>query len=234
MNLPLPSYLSLRYESEVEKEYISGLVYQFEMARDIGSYHLALFAYHLLFMVFIYQTILKCRIWKINEFSLALTFFSADKRKEYAETNSVYTFSEIPERSIFEFLNLFQSCEETVSKCKKNIIDYRNNNLGHANLFLVSEEEFNKKTEEYDQISGEIHDLTQKELSKIFSEYISSIEPDEETTKDDLELNLIIPNRLSDQDLEKLAIECKIKPTLQKEKISKIIQDDFGVYVEIV
>lgn len=229
----LPSYLSLRYESEVEKEYITGLVYQFEMARDMGSYHLALFAYHLLFMSYAYQVIHKIKKWMPDRFYDALIQSSAEKKKEYFEAKSPWVFSEIRESSIFEFMNLLQVCEVEVKKCK-NVVKQRNNGFGHATGVLVSEEEFERKVEEYDQIALEIHKLTHTELAKIFDHYMANIESDEEITKDNLELNLIIPNRLSDQDLEKLAAECIIRATPQKEKISKIIQDGFGVFVEIV
>ncbi|MFZ2975419.1 MAG: hypothetical protein WA055_02180 [Candidatus Moraniibacteriota bacterium] len=230
---PLPSYFSLRYESEVEKEYIVGLVGQFENAKITDSYHLALFAYHLLFMSFVYQTVHKIKKWMPDRFCDALIQSSAEKKKEYFEARSPWVFSEIRESSVFEFLNLLQICNGEVKKCK-NIIKQRNKGFGHATGVLVSEEEFERKVNEYDQIAQEIHKLTHAELAKIFDEYIADIDQNEEVIKDDIELNLIIPNRLSDQDLEKLAAECLIKPTLQKEKISKIIQDDFGVFVEII
>lgn len=230
---PLPSYLSLRYESEVEKEYITGLVDQFEMARSVESFHLALFAYHLLFMSYAYQVIHKIKKWMPDRFYDALTQSPANKRKEYFEAGSPWVFAEIPESSIFEFLNLLRLCHDEVGKCK-SAVKQRNNGFGHATGVLVSEEEFERRIAEYDKIAGEIHKLTQKELSKIFGEYLANIESEEELTKDDLELNLILPHRLSDQDLENMAAECLIKTTPQKEKMSKILQDDFGIFVEIV
>jgi len=230
---PLPSYLSLRYESEIEENYISGLVYQYEMARDTGSYHLALFAYHLLFMSYAYQTIHKIKKWMPDRFYDALIQSPADKRKEYFEANSPWIFAKIPERSIFEFFNLLQTCGMEVKKCK-NAVDFRNDGFGHATGILISEDEFERRIEEYDEMAGKIHGLTQKELCKIFEEYISSIESDDEITKDELELNLILPNRLSDHDLERLAVECLIKTTPRKNKISKIIQEDFKIFVEII
>jgi len=233
MVTPLPSYLSLRYESEVEKEYISGLIDQFEMARSVGSFHLALFAYHLLFMSFAYQIIHKIKKWMPDRFYDALIQSPAIKRKEYFEANSPWVFAEIRESSIFEFFNLLRTCDGEIGKCK-SAVKQRNNGFGHATGVLVSEDEFERRINEYDKIAGEIHKLTQKELSRIFGEYISAIESDEEITKDDLELNLILPNRLSDQDLENLAAECMIKVTPQKEKISKILQNDFRIYVEII
>lgn len=231
MYSPLPSYLSLRYESEEEQKYITGLIDQFEYAKMTKSYHLALFACHLIFMIFVYQTIYKAKLWKPKQFSLAFTTSPADKRKQYIETTSIYAFVEIPERTVFELLNLFKECEMVVSKCKKQTVDYRNNNLGHANLYIVSEEEFNNKIEEYEQIALEVHRLTHNELDKIFDEYLKSMDTEIELTRDDMEIDLIGPNRLSDKDLESLASECLITTDLKKKQISKILQDDFGVYI---
>ncbi|MFZ1074980.1 MAG: hypothetical protein WAN50_01255 [Minisyncoccia bacterium] len=50
----LASYLSLRYESGEEQKYLEGLKAQYLSAIDSESYHMALFAYHLLFMSFVY------------------------------------------------------------------------------------------------------------------------------------------------------------------------------------
>jgi hypothetical protein len=232
---PLPSYLSLRYESEAEREYIAGLIHQFEMARDIESYHLALFAYHLLFICLFYQIFYKLKIWMPEKHHLALVSFSSDRRKKFREAMSPtdYAHNENKESSFFEFLNIFCDCENVVGKCKA-LVKYRNNRLGHVNYLLVSEESFWEKVAEYDGVAMEMQKLTHIELDKTFSEYITKIDPTLEITKDDIETDLIIPNKLSDQDLEKLAIECLIKPTAQKEKISKIIQDDFKIFIEII
>lgn len=226
------SYLSLQHESKEEQKYILGLISQFESAKNSNSYHLALFAYHLIFMVFVYQTIYKAKLWKLEQFTLAFITSPTDKRKQYVEASSVYAFSEIPERTIFNLLNLFGECELVVSKCKKQIVDYRNDNLGHANLYIVSEEEFENKVEEYDQIASEIHQLTHIELAKIFDEYFQSADPTLELTRDDIEIDLIIPHRLSDKDLESLASECLAAADPKKEYVSKILRNDFGIYLE--
>lgn len=234
MDYSLLSYLSLRYESEEEQKYIVGLINQFQNAQESGSYHLALFAYHLLFMVFIYQTIYKAKLWKPEQYNLAFLAKPADERKRYLETKSIYAFAEMNERSVFELLNLFMVCDPTVSKCKKQIVDYRNNNLGHANLYIVSEKEFENKITEYDQVASEIHELTHNELSKIFAEYFESVDPEIVQTKDDIEINLIVPNRLSDKDIESFASECLITPDFKKERVTIILRDDFGVSVQLL
>ncbi len=232
MNSPLPSYLSLRYESEEEQKYITGLVDQFEYAKMTKSYHLALFACHLLFMSFVYQTIFKTKKWMPERFKDALIQSPADSRKKHHESTSPWSFSVFPERSVFELLNLLRACEKEVSKCKK-IIQYRNDGFGHATGILISEEEFEKKIEEYEQVALDIHRLTHDELDRIFYEYFDSIDPTLIQTKDDIEINLIGPSRLSDKDMECFAFECLTSPDLKKKQISKILEDDFGINVSI-
>ena len=229
MNPSLSSYLSLRQDGE----YIIGLNSQFEMARAVESYHLALFAYHLLFMTFIYQTLHKVKIWMPERFSDALIQSPAEKRKKHKDNSSIWTFSEFQESSVFELLNLLRVCEDEVSRCKK-IIKFRNQGFGHATGVLVSAEEFENKVDEYDQMASEIHQLTHNDLDRIFNAYFKSIDPALELTKDDIEIDLIIPNRLSDRDLESLASECLVAPDSRKRLVMKILQDGFGVYVEEV
>jgi len=231
MNSPIFTYLSLRYESEEEQNYISGLVNQFEKAKLSESYHLALFAYHLLFMTFVYQTMFKIKKWMPNRFSDALIQSPADKRKKHWESLSTWSFSEFPESSVFELLNLLKACEDKVARCKR-IIRYRNSGFGHATGVLISEEEFEKKIEEYDTVALEIHDLTHNELENIFNEFLNALDPELEQTKDDIENYLIVPNRLGGKDLESIASNCLIATDKQKEKVSKILRDDFGVYLE--
>lgn len=230
---PLLSYLSLQYESEVEKEYVAGLLDQFEMAKNVGSYHLALFAYHLLFICYFYQIFYKLKIWMPKKHHLALVSFNSERRVKFREATSPtdYAHNENKESSFFEFLNVFCDCEDIVSKCKA-LVKYRNTRLGHVNYLLVDEEAFQKKIEDYDKIAGEIQAITHSELDRIFSEYIARLDPSLKITKDDIETDLVIPNKLSDKDLECLAAECFIRPTAKKRKIAKVLQDDFGVYME--
>lgn len=235
MNTPLPSYFSLQYENEEEEKYISGLINQFETARDTGSYHLALFAYHLLFICYFYQTLHKLKIWMPEKHHIAMVSFNKERREKFREaTNPTdYAHNENSESSFFEFLNIFCDCGEIVANCK-NLVKYRNIRLGHVNYLLVSEESFEKQIEDYDRVAFEIHQLTHDELARIFDEYFKSIDPEMEQTRDDIEINLIAPNRLSDKDLESLAAECLTATDSKKKKVFKILQDNFNIYIEPV
>jgi len=233
MGYPLNAYFSL-HGSETEQNYIRGLFDQFESAKTMGAYHLALFAYHLLFMCFLYETLYKIKLWFPVEHNMAFVSFSAQQRKKFrdAKNSTDYVGEHNRERSLFEFLNIFCDCETLVSKCK-SLVDFRNNNLGHANYALVDEFGFEKKIAEYDQTAEKIHGITQKRLAAVFDEYATKIETTgEEITKDTLELDLIIPNSLSDADLGDLAAECGLKGGREPyRRIGTVLRDDFGVEV---
>ena len=112
-------------------------------------------------------------------------------------------------------------------------MDYRNHRLGHVNYLLVSEESYEERVGEYDKVVAEIQRLTHTELDRIFNEYIIGIDSALEITKDEIETNLIVPNGLSDKDLECLATECLIKSGLVYDQIKSILEDDFGIYVRL-
>jgi len=98
-----------------------------------------------------------------------------------------------------------------------------------VNYLLVSEQAFDKKIEEYDKAAFEIYKLTHGELIKLFNEYFKSLDPGLLQTKDDIELNLIGPNRLSNKDIEFLAMECLRKADAKKKQVSEILENDFGI-----
>jgi hypothetical protein len=230
----LISYLSLRYESGEEQKYLQGLVKQHLSAIESESYHMALFAYHLLFMSFVYQTIHKIKIWLPDQFRLALITFPAKERGEYLSSTSPWAYSKIRERTIFGLLHLLEDCEDLVADCKESIVDYRNEHLGHANPIIVGDEEFYKKIAEYDILVDRIQKLTHAQLSRIFSEFVLAFDPADELTKDDIELGLIVPNRCSDKDLECFSADCHTGGQPIHTKFIGILENDFGIEVALV
>ncbi len=228
------AYLSIKNESEEEQIYLTGLYSQYITATESGSYHLALFAYHLLFMSYVYQTIYKIKEWCPEKFKLALITSSKQERDQYLEAKSCWIFSKIRERTIFSLIHILADNDELVEKCKKKIIDYRNEKLGHANPIMVGDIEFNQKIEEYNQIADEIQQMTHEKLCVLFQEFTELFEDTDDITKDDLELNLIIINRLSEKDLECLATECTIKNSTVHNKIKDVLTRDYGIEITVI
>lgn len=85
MTESLSLYLSLQNESKTEEEYIRELFEQYVTAEAGGSYHLALFAYHLLFICYFYQVFHKMKLWLPDKHHLAVVNFSADRRKQFRD-----------------------------------------------------------------------------------------------------------------------------------------------------
>jgi hypothetical protein len=228
------SYLSLA--SDVgESDYIKDLSHQFVVAELAGSYHSALFSYHLIFICYFYQIFHKMKLWLPDKHHLAVVSFSADRRKKFRDATdpTAYVHKGNQESPMFEFLNVFSDCEKVVSRCKK-LVKYRNEHLGHVNYLLVSKDEFEKQITEYEEVAELIHRLTHKELAKVFDEYVRSLDPAENLTKDDLELGLIIPQRLSPIDLCSLFAECELNPGTVQEKIKTILLDDYHIDVTLL
>lgn len=231
----LNSYLSLRYNSDDEQRYIFGLIDQFETAKLSGSYHLALFAYHLLFICYFYQTLHKLKIWKPSQHHMAMVSFDKERREKFrnATNPADYAHNGNSESSFFEFLNVFCDCPELVKECKE-LVKYRNVRLGHVNYLLVSEEAFEKQIETYDLVVERIHKITHSELSRIFLEFLDGLDGRVKLIGDNIETDLIIPNKFSEKDLECLAVECLIKPDNKKKQISMILKEDFNISVDLI
>ena len=230
MNPLLTSFLSIRNESTEEQEYIAGLSDQFLQARDAGAYHLALFAYHLLYICIFYQTFHKIKIWFPEKHYMAVVSFDLDRRKKYREAINPtdYAYGKNHERSFFEFLNVICDCEPLVKRCKA-LVDYRNQRLGHVNYLLVSQDAFDNQIAEYDDVISEIHKLTHPRLATLFDEYEKSIDPSLILTKDELETGLIGPNLLSERDLQWLSTEFATRKSPMPIKVLDILRIDFGI-----
>lgn len=226
------SYLSLSYESEEEQKYIQGLAEQFEKAVYNESYQLALFSYHLLFLCYFYQILYKIKIWKLTDYHTAMVSFHEEKRKKFREALSPIDFVDKTnkERSIFEFLNILCDCNEVVSRCKK-LVDYRNERLGHVNYLLVSEDAFNDQINEYNSVVSDVNLLTNKDLLRVFNEYLKKIDKTIEQTRDELEIQLVSPNKLSEEDIKFLILKNQKARGKEKKEIIKILKEDFNVNV---
>jgi hypothetical protein len=225
------SYLSL-YEDGEEQKYIMGLIDQFQKSTESELYHLALFAYHLLFLCYFYQILYKIKIWMPNEYHAAMVSFNEEKRKKFREALSPVDFvhETNKERSIFEFLNILCDCNDTVSSCKK-LVDYRNKRLGHVNYLLVSEDAFNYQIEKYNKAVSDVNLLTNKVLLRIFNEYLKEIDKTIEQTKNELEIQLVSPNKLSEEDVKFLILKNQKVRGKEKKEIIKILKEDFNVNV---
>jgi hypothetical protein len=230
MKPALFKYLSIRNDSELESDYIGTLREQFEITAGMELNNLALFAYHLLFICYFNQILNKMRIWFPDEQSMAFVSFESERRKKFREAQNPtdYAHKGNRERSLFELLNLFCDCEDVVKKCKK-LVDHRNERLGHVNYLVLSEDEFFKQMSKYDEAVEAIHTITMDGITRSQNEFIETIDKRQVLTKDDIDLGLVGPYKLSQADLGSLFESNSPRTELTYKRINKVLQEDFDI-----
>lgn len=214
----LPGYLSLKYNSQIEQDYIVELQQDFFSQVQSGSYRSALTTYHLIFMCYINQVLYKTKLWKLEDFKTSLIHLAGDliQKLELADGPTTFSHKDLKERSSINFLSLYENSAEVIKKAK-NIIDFRNQNLGHATYTKIDEDQFYSKISEYNEVVALIANLYEKTLLRELDSFVAdkSIQTkenieNEETTEDELvenismdeiELAFTAPNYLSYQDL---------------------------------
>lgn len=214
----LPGYLSLKYNSQIEQDYIVELQEDFFSHLQSNSYRSALITYHLLFMCYINQILYKTKLWKTEDFKTSLIHLGGDlvQKLETANSPTAFSHKDLKERSSINFLSLYESSTEVIKKAK-TIVDFRNQNLGHATYTKIDEDQFYSKISEYNEVVAMIANLYQKALLKELDNFVidksveikgyvengEGIEDDliEDISMDDIELAFTAPNYLSYQDV---------------------------------
>lgn len=223
----LPGYLSLKYNSQIEQNYVIELQEDFFSQIQSNSYRSALITYHLLFMCYVNQVLYKTKLWKTEDFKTSLIHLGGDLVQKLDTANSPTAFShkDLKERSSINFLSLYENSIEVIKKAKA-IVDFRNQNLGHATYTKIEEDQFYSKINEYNEVVALIANLYEKTLleeldsfvankSVEIREYIENQKNEsgdldtedgliENITIDEVELAFIAPNYLSYQDIYSL------------------------------
>lgn len=222
----LPGYLSLKYNSQIEQDYVIELQEDFFSQIQSNSYRSALITYHLLFMCYINQVLYKTKLWKTEDFKTSLIHLGGDLVQKLDTANSPTAFShkDLKERSSINFLSLYENSIEVIKKAKA-IVDFRNQNLGHATYTRIDEDQFYSKINEYNEVVILTANLYEKAFLKELDsfvanksaeikEYVENGEGSEEDlieniSMDEVELAFTAPNYLSYQDIFSL---CTLMP----------------------
>ncbi len=222
----LPGYLSLKYNSQIEQDYVIELQEDFFSQVQSNSYRSALITYHLLFMCYINQVLYKTKLWKTEDFKTSLIHLGRDLVQKLDTANSPIAFShkDLKERSSINFLSLYENSIEVIKKAKA-IVDFRNQNLGHATYTKIDEDQFYSKINEYNEAVTLIANLYEKTLLKELDsfvanksveikEYVENGEGSEDDlieniSMDEIELAFTASNYLSYQDIFSL---CTLMP----------------------
>lgn len=124
------------------------------------EYQFSYFAMHLIFMTYIYVTVWKISQFHKDKYEHSLLFARPYNGKEvnFKEITTVFDFSHLPEKDIFEFFALI-GIDNGYIKSTKKLIDYRND-MAHATgkFQIYSEEKFNVAIREILNVTKELHD----------------------------------------------------------------------------
>lgn len=141
-------------------DYISPLFNSASVTFEKEQYQFSYFAVHLIFMTYIYST-----VWKIGQFHKTNYEHSLLFARPYngsdinlKEVKSVFEFSHLPEKDIFEFFALIGLDNGYIQSTKK-LIDYRNE-MAHATgkFQISSEDNYNNAIKDILNIMAKIHE----------------------------------------------------------------------------
>jgi len=130
-------------------------------------------------MSFIYFIIWQIKNNRPEDFGKAMIGFNKDLEHQLLNATSPFTFSEIPERSVFRFLKLVGCANLNIGNYTK-LVDERND-IAHSNgnIFYADQKSVDEKIEEVLKIIGEIHFTSQCIASDCFKKFLTdSYDPD--------------------------------------------------------
>jgi len=125
-----------------------------------AEYQFSYFAMHLIFMTYIYLTVWKISQYHKDNYEHSLLFARPYNGKEvdFREIKTIFDYSHLPEKDIFEFFALIDMDNGYIKSTKK-LIDYRNE-MAHATgkIEITSEEKFNLAISEILSVTVKIHE----------------------------------------------------------------------------
>jgi hypothetical protein len=201
------------------------------------EYQFSYFAMHLIFMSFIYST-----VWKIGQFhkekyedSLLFARPYNGSSVDFKEINSVFEYSHLPEKDIFEFFALI-GIDNGYIKSIKRLIDFRNEMAHATGTFQISSEShFNDALRELLSVSSNIQEKMNLAIRSWYREvlinYAKNGLTDTYATPTDFVAEVFINNlSFSKKDLEVCKdfglnkLKNRKESGLSKEEIEKIVE----------
>ena len=141
-------------------DYVKPLFDSASVTYEKEQYQFSYFAIHLIFMTYIYSTVWKIGQFHKDKYEYSLLFARPYNGKEvdFKAVTSIFKYSHLPEKDIFEFFALI-GLENGFIKSTKKLIDYRNE-MAHATgkIEISSEEKFNLAIDEILSVTAKIHE----------------------------------------------------------------------------
>lgn len=246
-------YLPQEYKNQTESDYVAFLWDAFSVNYEKGKYQFAYFAYHMLFMCFVYFQLAKIYLNSPEEIRKLLIFTGKaqsaidnyEKRYKEAIINKIpspqfdpFSLAAEQERSI---VGLFVSigCKRETIKRLKAIVDERND-IAHSNgnINFSNQDSFDEKINEILECIAHIHENTRPIITTCTEKFLlDSANPDENEfydENDQVRELFARGNYLSSQDIL-VACEFPIEQLIYKtnytymKKLHQIIVDMNGV-----
>ena len=198
-------YIPYTAKTQEEIDYFAFLWKSFCSNYDGENYQFAFLSYHMLFMCAVYTLLSKVRLFDKDSFGKGMILCNPEKQKEIIGSNSIFVFSSLKEREIFQLFSLIGCSPEDIREYKK-LIDDRND-IAHANgnIFFNSKEAISEKINEMNDCLEKLTIcLEPLVLLKIKEFLISSTDPETrefEEENEQIEQILVKENYLSRRDI---------------------------------
>jgi len=141
-------------------DYTKPLFNSVNVTYEKEQYQFSYFAVHLIFMTYIYSTVWKIRQFHKENYEHSLLFARPYNGSEVnlKEISSIFEFSHLPEKDIFEFFALI-GLENSYIKSTKKLIKYRNE-MAHATgrFQIATENDYDNAIKEIVNVTVKIHE----------------------------------------------------------------------------
>ena len=202
----LEDYLPVSFKIFEEGEYLSFLWTSFETNYRQGKFQFAFLAYHMLTMSLVYFKIWQIKHGRPADFKKGVIGFSKDHERDLLDATSPFTFSRLPERSVFRLLKLIGCDNSKVGSYQKLVKD--RNEMAHSNghIYLKTEEMLEDKIKNILKVVDDIQIQSKTVVDYCYREFLlQNLDPEEREyydASDQIREVLIHRNYMSRKDIE--------------------------------
>jgi len=165
-------YLPIRYKNEKDLGYFEFLIKSVKSNYSAENYHFAFVGLHMIYMGVVYHSIYAMSQADSEQFENVL--IGHHKTLEIRDSSAIkswYSFSRIRESTIFEFYRAVGIPHEEIKKLKAPV-KQRNKALHVNEAYLISKEEFDKRSAEYLRNLEKIHKFCSQVYEKLFFQFL--------------------------------------------------------------
>lgn len=180
----LASYFPYSFSDSTLKKYFEHHYKACYKCAENNLYSSAYSHLHILYMTFVYVQLLRISKEKSREFKLCWIGFPQQEKDFLRDTESVFSFSKIQEKSVFRFFRIIGFDDGVIGDIS-SLVNKRNNHL-HANgrLFFENVGDFENEIEQYYKKIETIISKQKDFLKELYNIIIGGFETDFEITED--------------------------------------------------